>query len=113
MKQRICSLIVLWAVLVFAGVILYRNGNFVAYLLAYIFSFVFLLCYMGLSPTSARQKIILGVVDALLLAAQILFAVLVLRPDCGREPAIALCRLFGVIIIPVPFLVHQLWRAHE
>lgn len=45
MKHRIFPMSLMLAMITLIGVVLYWNGNYVVYILAYIFSFVFLLCY--------------------------------------------------------------------
>lgn len=96
-----------------AGAALYWSGSYVVYILAYSFSFVFLLCYTVFAPSAIGIKIVQGIVYALILAAQVLFAVLVMRPASGGGQLFALCRLLGVLMILVPFLIKRLWEVQR
>lgn len=108
MNRRLFPTGLLLLTVLLAGAALYWNGNYVVYLLTYIFSFVFLLCRAVFSPFSPLEKLAQILLYALLLAAQILFAVLVLRPAAGQWQLFTLCRLLGVLIVLVPFLIRQL-----
>ena len=109
MKPCISPKGLLWAIIVLLGAALYEAGNYVVDILTYSFSFSFLLCYALSSASAIREKILQTIVYALILAAQILFAVLVVRPaDCAGQPFDPY-RLLGVLIILVPFLVKRLW----
>lgn len=101
----------LLAIAVLTGAALYWSGNYIVYMLAYTFSFVFLLCDAIFTVSSIPEKIMRAVVYALILAAQILFVVLVMRPVASSEPLFDLYRLVGVLIIPVPFLVRRLYGS--
>lgn len=107
MKQRILSMGLLLAVIALAGIALYWDGNYVVYMLAYIFSFVFLLCGTVLAASATREKIVQVIVYALILAAQILFAALMMRPAGDDGQQFALYRLLGVLLVLVPFFVRQ------
>lgn len=109
MKHRILSLVLL-AIAVLISVALYYSGNYVIYMLTYIFSFVFLLCGTIYAAPSIPEKILKSIVHALILAAQILLAVLVIRPASITGQFLALYRLMGVLVIFVPFAVYHLWR---
>lgn len=101
----------LLAILALIGAVLYWNGNYIVYMLAYIFSFLFLLCYVVFAASAIREKIAQGILYALILAAQILFAVLVMRPADGTGYLFDLYRLSGVLIVLIPFLVNGLWNS--
>ncbi len=107
MKRRILPAGLLLIIVVLIGAVLYGNGNYVVYMLTYIFSFVFLLCFAVFAASTVLEKIVQTVVYALILAAQILFAVLVMRPADGTEQFFDLYRLLGVLIVLVPFLIRQ------
>lgn len=113
MKRHIFSMTLLLAIIALICAVLYWNGDYVVYMLTYIFSFLFLFCYVIFTASAIMEKIVQGIVYALILAAQILFAVLVIRPAAGTGQAFVLYRLLGVLIIFVPFLVRQIWRQHE
>ena len=85
------------------SVVLFLNGNYVVYILSYVFCFTFLFCHAVFSASTICEKIAQIIVYALILTAQILFAVLVIEPSKNQE----LCRLMGVIILFVPFLIRK------
>lgn len=107
MKRRILPLGLLWAITVLTGAALYWGGNYIVYMLTYIFSFVFLLCYTIFTASPILEKIVQAIVYALVLAAQILFAALIMRPADPYSPLFDLYRLLGVLIVLTPFLVRQ------
>lgn len=109
MKQRIFSTGLLLMIAVLTGAALYRSGNYVVYMLAYIFSFVFLLCLTAFEGDALQKKAARIAVYAVILAAQILFAALVVRPLCGAGQLPELYRLLSVLIILVPFLLRQVF----
>lgn len=111
MKQRILPLGLLLAVLACTGAALYGNGSYVVYILTYVFSFALLLCDAVFAASSAPEKLVRAIVYALLLAAQIVFAVLVVRPAGGAGPVFDPYRLSGVLVTLVPFLVRQIWST--
>lgn len=113
MKHRIFSMSLMLAMIALIGVVLYWNGNYVVYMLAYIFSCVFLLCYAIFAASTILEKIVQVIIYALVLAAQILFAVLVIRPADSTELYFHLYRLLGVLIILAPFLTRQICFFHH
>lgn len=92
MKRRVLPAGVLLIIVILIGATLYRNGNYIVYMLTYIFSFVFLLCLTVFAASTVLEKIVQTIVYALILAAQILFAVLVMRPADGAEQLFDLYR---------------------
>lgn len=110
MKKDIILKGLLAAILALLCVVLYWNGDYVVYMLTYIFSFAVLLCYTIAASSGIMKKVIQSVMYALILAAQILYAVFVVRPVDGMAQAFALYRLLGVLLLFVPFLIRQLWR---
>lgn len=108
MKQRIFPSGLLLAIIVLVNAALYWNGNYVVYILTYAFSFVFLLCYTIFSASAILEKVSQVIVYALVLAAQILFAVLVMRFSDGGGQSFDLTHLAGVLIVFVPFLIKRL-----
>lgn len=103
MKQKfisVCSLVII----VSTCAALFLGGNYVVYILAYIFSFVFLLCAAVLADTALLEKIVQTLLYALIMAAQIVFDILVLRPLLeGSTETCRLGRLVGTLLIFVPF----------
>lgn len=112
MKKYIFSIGLLLAIVAFICAALYWSGNDIVYMFAYIFSFAFLSCYTIFSASTIMEKIVQVIIYALILAAQILFAIFMIRSVVGTEQTIALCRLVGVLIVFVPFLVRQIWRSY-
>lgn len=109
MKHRILPMSLLLAIIVLICTALYWNGDYVVYMLTYIFAFVFLLCYAAFAASTITEKIAQVMVYALILAAQILFSVLVMRPTFGTGQLFVLYRLLGVLIVFAPFLIRQVW----
>lgn len=107
MKRRILPMGVLLGIIVLIGVALYWNGNYVVYMLTYIFSFLFLLCYAIFAASTILEKIVQVIVYALVLTVQILFAVLIIRPVDSNGLLFDLYRLLGVLMVLTPFLVRQ------
>lgn len=105
MKKRIFPMGLLLMIVFLMCTVLFWNGNYVVYILSYVFSFTFLFCYAIFSATTILEKIAQTIVYALIMAAQILFAVLVIRPSGNDE----LCRLLGVVFLFTPFLVRQIF----
>lgn len=108
MKRRVLPAGLLLIIVVLIGAALYGNGDYIVYMLTYIFSFVFLFCLTVFAASAVLEKIVQTIVYALVLAAQILFAVLVMRPADGTEQLLDLYRLLGVLIVPAPFLIRQI-----
>lgn len=113
MNKQIFPMAALLAIAALFGAVLYWNGNYIVYMLAYIFFFVLLLCGQVFLDASVLEKIVQVLVYALILAAQIVFAVLVIRPAAEGGPSFAPCRLLGVLVIFIPFLLKQLWKARS
>lgn len=56
MKQNIFPADLMLIITVFFGAAFYGNGNYVVYMLTYIFSFVFLLCLTIFAASTILQK---------------------------------------------------------
>lgn len=109
MNRRILPSYLLLTIIILACAALYWNGAYVVYILTYVFSFAFLLCCAVFTASAVMEKIAQIIVYALVLAAQILFAALVIRPTAGTEWIFVLSRLLGVLIVFAPFLIRQTW----
>lgn len=105
MKKRMIPMGLLFIMILLMCAALFLNGNYVVYILSYIFSFTFLFCYAVFSATTIWEKIAQTIVYALIMAVQILFAVLVIRPSGNDE----LCRLLGAVFLFTPFLIRQIF----
>lgn len=107
MKQKFFSVCV-FIIILLASTALFFSGDYVVYILAYIFSFVFLLCYTVLMDSSILEKIVQTIIYALIMAAQIVFDVLVLRALLeGNAESYRIGKLTGILLIFVPFLVKK------
>lgn len=105
MKKRILPMGFLLMIIFLMCAVLFRNGNYVVYILSYVFCFILLLCHTVLLAADIREKIARTIVYALIMTAQILFAVLLIKQSGNDE----LCRLLGVIFLFAPFLVGQIF----
>lgn len=107
MKQKLFPAFT-WGIILLACIVLYLGGNYVVYILAYVFSFVFLLCYTVFSASRIIEKIVQGMVYALILAAQIVLDTLVIRTLLEENREICgLGKLLGILLIFIPFFVRQ------
>lgn len=113
-----CVSFLLTAVMILlAGVALFMCENYTVYNLVYIFSFVFIAFYAVFSPSTILSKIVQVVLYALIMAAQIVFNTLVIR-NMNQNISYELCRLLGVLVTLVPFIVranffHQTTKRYE
>lgn len=105
MKKRNFSIGLLFIIIFLTCAVLFLKGNYVVYLISYVFSFAFLFCYTIFSSSGVGVKAARIIVYALIMTAQILFAVLVIRPSGDDE----LCRLLGAFFLLTPFLVKQIF----
>lgn len=105
MKKRIFPMGLLSIIVFLMCVVLFLNGNYVVYILTYVFGFTFLFCYAVFSPSVIWEKIAQIIVYALIMTAQILFAVLIIRTSENDE----LSRLLGAVFLFTPFPVRQIF----
>lgn len=109
MKRKLFS-VCAFAIILLACTALFFGGDYVVYILAYIFSFVFLLCYTVFAASTILEKIVQTLTYALILAAQIVFDVLVLRNLLdGNIETYSLGKFLGIALIFIPFFVKQLF----
>lgn len=109
MKRKLFS-VCAFAIILLACTALFFGGDYVVYILAYIFSFVFLLCYTVFAASTILEKIVQTLTYALILAAQIVFNVLVLRNLLdGNIETYSLGKFLGIALIFIPFFVKQLF----
>lgn len=109
MKQN-CFFISVFAIIVSACSALFFGGSYAVYILAYIFSFVFLLCYTVFAASTILEKMVQTFIYALILAAQIVFDSLVLRTLLeGNTEFYGLAKFLGIALIFIPFFVKQLF----
>jgi len=106
MKQR-SFLVILLPIIVLACAALYWGGDYTSYNLVYIFSFVFLFFFAVFSSSTVWQKVIQAVVYALIMVAQILINTYLVRPVDGNGLTHYLCRLLGLLIVFIPFLIER------
>lgn len=109
MKRKLLS-ISAFTIMLLACTALFFSGDYVVFILAYIFSFVFLLCYTVFAASTLLEKIVQTFIYALIMAAQIVFDVLVLRTLLeGASETFILGKLLGILLIFIPFFVKQLF----
>ena len=84
MKQKIFSLCT-FVIILLACTALFFSGDYVVYILAYIFSFIFLLCYTVFTASTILEKIVQTIIYGLIMAAQIVFDVLVIALPEGKQ----------------------------
>jgi len=106
MKQR-SFLVILLPIIVLACAALYWGGDYTSYNLVYIFCFVFLFFFAVFSSSTVWQKVIQVVVYALIMVAQILINTFLVRPVDGNGLTYYLCRLLGLLIVFIPFLIER------
>lgn len=104
MKQKLFSVCVC-IILLFACIALFFSGNYIVYLLAYIFSFVFLLFHTAAADSALSEKIVRTLIYACIMAAQIVFDVLVLRTLLECSDTYRFGNLLGILLIFIPFLL--------
>lgn len=102
--KKIATLLLASVILIMAVAALQMCEDYGTYNLVYSFSFVFIAVYGICAPSTIPSKVVQTLLYGLILAAQILFNVLVIRESAGG-PAWDMCRLLGVLAICVPFLV--------
>lgn len=112
MKQR-TFLLILLPIIVLACAALYWGGSYTSYNLVYIFCFVFLFFFAVFSSSTAWQKMIQVVIYALIMVAQILINTYFIRPFEESLLIYYLCRLLGVLIVFIPFLVQRCFFYHS
>lgn len=113
MKQKLFSILTLGIILL-ACTALFFSCNYVVFILAYVFSFVFLLCYAVFSSSTILEKIVQAIVYALIMVSQILFDTLVIRTLLKEINTIcSLGKLLGILLIFIPFIVKQLFFVKQ
>lgn len=106
--------ILAFAILLLTGAALYCTGSYVAYILSYVFSFAFLFCYTVFSESGISDKILQSLIYALILAAQILLDVLVIRVLLEEsQDTCSLGKLLGVSLIFIPFIIRLLFASRK
>lgn len=85
-------------------IVLYIGGSYPAYLLAYIFCFLILFLKTVFSDAAVKQKIGGIMILTVILAAQIMIVVLVIRQLIENAQTSQMGRLTGVGLIFIPFL---------
>ena len=109
MSQKIFTIITLF-ILFLCCAALFLSGDYVVFILAYIFSFAFLFCYVVFSVSTIFEKIAQATVYALIMVSQILFDVFVIYPLLNEgTPICFLGNLLGLLLIFIPFYVKQIF----
>lgn len=108
MKQKFFS-VCAFIIILLACIPLFFSDDYVVYILIYIFSFVFLLCHTVFADSTILEKIVQTLFFALIMAAQIVFDVLVLRELIeGNADTCRLGKFIGILLIFIPFLIKQI-----
>lgn len=106
MKKSIINL-GLAAVVILLCMMLFFVGNYVMFLIFYVFNFVILLCYILSLNVEPGKKAFQILLCAAVLAAQIVFSVLVIRP-LETEGELGMFRQFvSTAFLFVPYLVRK------
>lgn len=109
MKKKILTIFTFLIVLS-ACAALFWSGNYVVFILAYVFSFVFLLCYAVFSASTILEKIVQVIVYALIMVSQILFNIFVIRTLLKESSVVcSLGKLLGILLFFIPLLVKQIF----
>ncbi|MCI8327621.1 MAG: hypothetical protein HFI37_07575 [Lachnospiraceae bacterium] len=109
MKKRILSVGMLLVLLLLLGTTLYWNGNYVIYIISYICCFTFLLYSSVFVAPANWEKIVQLVIYTVVVVAQILFAVLIIRPSFSRGFIFDSGRLLGIMLLFTPFQIRQVF----
>lgn len=112
MKQH-TYLSILLPIIILACAALYWGGDYASYNLVYIFCFIFLLFFAVFSSSTIWQKVVQVVIYALIMVAQILINTYFIRPFEENRLIYYLCRLLGLLIIFIPFLVERRFFYHS
>lgn len=107
MKKAVFSKLLILALVVLLGAALYLNGDYIVFIITYVFVFAYLAFMVMCTPSALIEKIVECYFLALTLAAQILFAALVMRTSSNQYD-IDPYRLIGVLVIAIPFLIREL-----
>lgn len=110
MKKFLIRLLIIMMILM-AGTALFMCKSYTVYNLVYIFCFVFITFYAVYTPAAIGTKVVQVLLYAFILAAQIVFNVLVIRM-MAAEISYDLYRLLGICIMAVPFIVRTTLFHH-
>lgn len=103
----------LFAIILLACAALFLGGGYASYNLVYIFCFIFLLFYAVFSSSTIWQKAVKVVIYSLIMTAQILINTYLIRPFEESLFLYYLCRLLGLLIVFIPFLVERCFIYHS
>lgn len=104
MKRTINTLLVLILIALF-GIIMFMCRDYTVYNIVYIFTFLFITCYAIFMPSTILSKIVQIFVYALVMVSQILLNTLIIRTMSGQFTNYNICRLFGVLVVFIPFII--------
>lgn len=107
MKKQIFGNTSLFLILTLLCAALYFHGDYVSYILSYVFVFIFFLCYIIFTPATQWEKATQITIYGLILAAQIVFTILFIHSD-EDYIVMALYRFLGSIFLLAVFPVRQL-----
>ena len=112
MKQH-TFLLILLPIIILACVVLYWSGSYTSYNLVYIFCFIFLFFFAVFSSSTIWQKVVQVIIYALIMVSQILINTYFIRPFEENLFIYNLCRLLGLLIVFIPFLVERRFFYHS
>lgn len=109
MKRKLFTILT-FAIVLLACAALFWGGNYVVFILAYVFSFVFLLCYAVFSASTIPEKIAQVIVYALIMVSQILFDIFVIRTLLKESDMVcSMGKLLGILLIFIPVFMKQIF----
>lgn len=107
MKQKFSSMLILAFLLLYLSS-LFWSSTYIIFILAYVFVFVFLICHAAITASTILEKIAQMIVYGLVMVAQILFDVFVVRTMLNVYGMVCnLGKILGIGLIFIPFFVKR------
>lgn len=107
MKKQLFGNTSLFIILMLLCAALYVHGDYVSYILSYVFVFIFFMCYIIFMHLTTWEKATQITIYALILAAQVLFAILFIHAD-EDYIVMELYRFLGSAFLLAAFPVRQI-----
>ena len=109
MKRKLFILLT-FLIIFLACAALFLSSSYVVFILAYVFSFIFLFCYTIFSASTILEKIAQAIVYALIMVSQILFDIFVIRTLLKESNTIcSLGKILGILLIFIPFFIKPIF----
>lgn len=113
MKQKLFSILT-FGIILLACTALFFYANYVVFILAYVFSFVFLLCYAVFSESTILEKVAQVFIYALIMTSQILFDVMIIRTMLKESGMVcSLGKILGILLIFISFFIKQIFFCKQ